>query len=178
MPITMLQLAGAILKNVVGPALGVAIGLFGSLLSIVNNVITAVGNLLGALGHIKDAVSGALGGLKNAPLLGGILQHIPGFAEGTTSAPGGLATLAENGPEVVIGPSLGNLAQGSKVIPMSQLAGANMAGLPTGLSGGLSGQIVIQLTNVTKLDGRTIAQNTAKHLPAIVQNSTGVRLTT
>jgi hypothetical protein len=44
---------------------------------------------------------------------------IPGFANGTNYAPGGLAMVGERGPELV------NLPRGSQVIPNSQLAGAS-----------------------------------------------------
>ncbi|WVT73335.1 hypothetical protein QM996_17945 [Sinorhizobium chiapasense] len=55
------------------------------------------------------AGGGGLGGIFSA-LLGGI----PGFANGTRSAPGGLAVVGERGPELV------NLPKGSQVIPSAQ----------------------------------------------------------
>ena len=51
------------------------------------------------------------------------VPDIPGFASGTDSAPGGLALVGENGPELV------NLAKGAQVIPNNLLhAAMNMSG--------------------------------------------------
>lgn len=50
-------------------------------------------------------------------IFGSLLKSIPGFANGTRSAPGGLAFVGERGPELV------NLPRGSQVIPNHQLRG-------------------------------------------------------
>ncbi len=72
---------------------------------------------------ITGPIAGALGGLfgvggaSAAPLIYG-----PGFASGTDSAPGGMAVVGEQGPEVV------NLPRGSQVIPNSVLRGGSQGG--------------------------------------------------
>ena len=64
--------------------------------------------------------------IESVPVLGGAITkigkelHIPGFASGTDSAPGGLAVVGENGPELV------NLPQGSQVIPNNKLGGVTV----------------------------------------------------
>ena len=70
-----------------------------------------------------DTVGGLLGGF-----------HIPGFASGTNSAPGGVALVGEAGPELV------NLPSGSQVIPNSALASIGLP--PSGSSQG--GYTIIQ----------------------------------
>jgi hypothetical protein len=55
------------------------------------------------------------GGLRSGGLLGAVFSaFIPGFANGTRSAPGGLAMVGERGRELV------NLPRGAQVIPNSQ----------------------------------------------------------
>jgi phage-related protein len=111
-----LQLIGWILSNIVGPALLLVINIiagaitviatvigwftnFGSTLQSVANfvgfLVGKLGDLLGILGKVKDAAGSALGG---------VLSHIPGFAEGTDDAPGGLAWVGEHGPELMMVP--------------------------------------------------------------------------
>ncbi|MER8827235.1 tape measure protein [Mesorhizobium sp. M0938] len=60
--------------------------------------------------------SGGFGGFLSS-LLGGI----PGFANGTNSAPGGMAIVGERGPELI------NLPRGSQVIPNNRIGGAQQA---------------------------------------------------
>lgn len=70
---------------------------------------------------VQQAILGATG--QGGNFLG---IKIPAFAKGTNSAPGGLALVGEDGPEVV------NLPRGSKVIPNNMLnarAAASMAGV-------------------------------------------------
>jgi hypothetical protein len=70
----------------------------------------------------RDALRGILaddiGGRLTAAGLGGIGKglHIPGFANGTNFAPGGLALVGERGPGLV------DLPRGSRVFPNSALA--------------------------------------------------------
>ncbi|MFK4622920.1 phage tail tape measure family protein [Bradyrhizobium diazoefficiens] len=66
----------------------------------------------------KAAINSLFSSVFNAPAAGGpsafaslFRGFIPGFAEGTDSAPGGLAWVGENGKELV------NLPRGSQVIP-------------------------------------------------------------
>lgn len=68
------------------------------------------GGLLGFLGGLFGG-----GGFQANTTLGNFLQGIPGFAGGTNNAPGGLALVGENGPELV------NLPRGAQVIPNHQI---------------------------------------------------------
>lgn len=73
----------------------------------------------------KFAINQVFGLFFNAPSSGGLSPFasllkgaIPGFAEGTDSAPGGMAWVGERGPELV------NLPKGSQVIPNAVSRGA------------------------------------------------------
>jgi phage-related protein len=70
--------------------------------------------------NFRTALSGILGGAADRLLDRGVsslLGGIPGFASGTSFAPGGLALVGERGAELV------NLPRGSQVIPNDQLRG-------------------------------------------------------
>jgi hypothetical protein len=73
--------------------------------------------------QIVGIVTGALGGLKpgGAPVKGftrtTAVTPPPGFANGTSYAPGGMALVGERGPELV------NLPRGSQVIPNHKMGG-------------------------------------------------------
>lgn len=71
---------------------------------------------------LEDAKKGKEGGLANFVYASGTGQAIPkglkGFASGTDYAPGGMALVGEQGPEIV------NLPRGSQVIPNDQLKGS------------------------------------------------------
>lgn len=70
--------------------------------ALIDDVLNSIFQINGAGGGgILGAIFGLFGGGKK----------IPGFANGTPSAPGGLAIVGERGPELV------NLPQGSQVIP-------------------------------------------------------------
>lgn len=68
-----------------------------------------------------DNVANAISKLSPDNIAGGVLNKIkdaiPGFATGTGYAPGGLAVVGEQGPELV------NLPRGSQVIPHNSLKG-------------------------------------------------------
>lgn len=70
-----------------------------------NSVQTWANNAGMAFGRFLDLIR---------PYLGGPLYNIPGFATGTSYAPGGFARVGENGPEVVA------LPRGSQVYPNGQ----------------------------------------------------------
>lgn len=75
--------------------------------------------LSNALGRVVDklidvGLNSIFGGGSSGGGLLGALFGIPGFANGTDSAPGGLAVVGERGPELV------NLPKGSQVIPSPQ----------------------------------------------------------
>lgn len=69
-------------------------------------VLTGIGKGIGnaILGLIEGAINGALSGIPGSPKV-----KLPRFARGTNYAPGGLALVGEEGPELV------NLPRGSKV---------------------------------------------------------------
>ncbi|MGJ4888959.1 hypothetical protein ACQR1Y_12235 [Bradyrhizobium sp. HKCCYLRH3099] len=79
----------------------------------------------------KAAINSAFASVFNAPSSGGLSPFasllssiIPGFADGTNSAPGGLAMVGERGPELV------NLPRGAQVVPSDvtkQLGGSTIA---------------------------------------------------
>lgn len=83
-------------------------GAFDSLLQVTFNLRNAINDLA------RQLASQAFRGLLGSTLGGGGLG-IPGFANGTNSAPGGLALVGERGPELV------NLPKGSQVIPNERL---------------------------------------------------------
>lgn len=94
----------------------------------------------------------------------GRLFHVPGYATGTDNAPGGVALVGEQGPELV------NLPKGSQVIPNGLteqiLAGFNaMPKLATG------GQITKSGTALTGEKGRELVVGQAKPLDISSQPS-------
>ena len=79
-------------------------------------------SLINNFGDIRSALSGLAQDLaqtfaRNALNIGFSALGIPGFANGTSFAPGGLAMVGERGPELV------NLPRGSRVTPASQSRG-------------------------------------------------------
>ena len=129
-----------------------AIGQFNLIKEVVVFLIQKIGDFLGLLGKIKDVAGGALKGMGTVAHD----MHIPGFAVGTDFAPGGLAVVGEQGPELV------NLPRGSQVLPAG-----------TGTRGGSGGSqtIVVQLV----ADGRRLAEVTIPHLHTLIRNATGAR---
>jgi hypothetical protein len=74
----------------------------------------------------KEALSDVLGSLATMfanqafnSLFSPIFGSIPGFAKGTNYAPGGMALVGEEGPELI------NLPRGSQVIPNNEIGGMN-----------------------------------------------------
>lgn len=66
----------------------------------------------------NNAVQNAKNALTSMPVVGGIIDKIPGFASGVENFGGGLAVVGEHGAELV------NLPKGSNVMSNDQLAGA------------------------------------------------------
>lgn len=89
--------------------------------TIVNSLSSGLSALLGgsSTSGLSSQVSTA-----NANVSSLASSIVPGFASGTNYAPGGIALVGENGPELV------NLPQGAKVTPNTQLAAA-MSGSST-----------------------------------------------
>jgi hypothetical protein len=88
---------------------------FSSVVDGSKTAVEAVGDLIKSLADmaIQQGFQALIGGLFSGFGSGGF--SIPGFANGTNFAPGGLALVGERGPELV------NLPRGSQVIPNSQL---------------------------------------------------------
>lgn len=73
-----------------------------------------------AAADIFESIGGTEGvGSFLGDIIGGL--NIPGFADGTSFAPGGLAVVGERGPELV------NLPRGSQVIPNDRAGGDNIS---------------------------------------------------
>lgn len=89
-------------------------GVFDDLARNLEGAILGFGSLEDAAeGFAKQLLSMALQAFVFAPL--GKALKIPGYADGTNSAPGGLALVGERGPELV------NLPRGAQVIPTNRL---------------------------------------------------------
>lgn len=92
-----------------------------------------------AISGIFDLLAGAFGGgFGGGKTLKLGFNGIPGFANGTNYAPGGLAMVGERGPELV------NLPRGSQVIPNNQLRGGGMSVVRLELSADLEARILEQ----------------------------------
>ncbi|MBW7967584.1 hypothetical protein [Bradyrhizobium sp. BR 10261] len=89
----------------------------------------------------KAAINSVFSSIFNAPAAGGLSPFaslfkafIPGFAEGTDYAPGGLAWVGENGKELV------NLPRGSQVIP-NDVARSSQSGSTLHINNYIAGEI-------------------------------------
>lgn len=98
----------------------------------ITSALKGVGDLLGDIsGSLKVGLNNAIGLPKNVGF--SVMGHhigftIPGFAQGTLSAPGGLAVVGENGPELV------QLPTGARVYTAAQTQA--MAAAPSPLASG------------------------------------------
>jgi len=92
---------------------GIVHSVFGGIISFVAGGVNGVIDVIDGMITAFDAVSGAVGG----PHIGTI-GHIAvrGFASGTPFAPGGLAVVGENGPELM------NVPRGSQITPNGGVA--------------------------------------------------------
>ncbi len=88
---------------------GVWDGVVSTIMGAVNKIKGAIDSVLGAYNKAKDAVGGFVSGAKDK--ISNFASKIPGFADGTDFAPGGIALVGERGPELV------NLPRGSQVTP-------------------------------------------------------------
>ena len=83
----------------------------------INGLLTSISSIFSRGGPSVTGPGSSTGGIiATAAKIGGALFGIPGFASGTTYAPGGLALVGERGPELV------NLPRGSRVNTASQTA--------------------------------------------------------
>lgn len=139
---------------------------FGSIVDGSQSATDAIGGLIKSLGQMalqagfKALVGGLFGG--GGGLFGGL---IPGFANGTSNAPGGLALVGERGPELV------NLPRGSQVIPNSALRdGGGTSVIQVQLSADLEARILEQAAGQTvQIAGQQIKANN-RQLPSIMQD--------
>lgn len=134
-----------------GQAIG---GIFSGIWTVIS---TTIGNILGAIGHLID-------GMKNVPLVGGILNggknilsHIPGLAAGG----------------VVTGPTLAMIGEGREpevVLPVSKLAAFmdNYKSAGTGAGG------TTVINNV--IDGQVVGQIAVDHMTGQVRQMGAARM--
>lgn len=89
---------------------------FGAVKSLINSVGGAIDSVIGKVSSAVSAVNNLAGKVSSVVSAAGKLGgKIPGFARGTSFAPGGIALVGERGPELV------NLPRGSEVIPNNRL---------------------------------------------------------
>lgn len=93
--------------------------IFGSLGSEVAGLLKGTENLGSVLLKIAASLVGSFLPGPAGQFVSGLLGSLPGFANGTPSAPGGLAWVGERGRELV------NLPRGSQVIPNSEIGEAS-----------------------------------------------------
>jgi TP901 family phage tail tape measure protein len=135
---------------------GVWQNLVGGVKAQVNGIIDIINGMIRAINgiHINIPSIGPFGGGS----IGFRLPTIPHMASGGLVAQGGLALVGERGPEVVMLPG------GASVLPNSQSR--------TLAQGGGAGK---EQTIIIQLDGRVLAKQTVKHMPAVIRLATGAR---
>jgi hypothetical protein len=126
----------------------------------------------------KFAINQVFGMFFNAPSSGGpspfasiVKGIIPGFAEGTDNAPGGLAWVGERGPELV------NLPKGAQVIPNAVSRGVASEGQSIvyhiDASGADSGT-VMRIHQVLRQHAKAISANASAFASSQYSQATGV----
>lgn len=112
----------------------------------IQSIIDAVWKIPGEFANaFNNAVNNAKNAITSIPVVGGIVDKIPGFASGVENFGGGLAMVGENGRELV------QLPGGSSVMPNDQLERA--------LSGGKGGGgIHIMVTGNTVQNDQQLAR--------------------
>lgn len=119
------------------------------------DALGTIGGIFGNIGKlISDTTTGNFGAIP------GDLHslHIPGFASGTPSAPGGWSLLGERGPELAYVP------RGTQIFPASQ----TQQMLSGGSSSGAGQPIILQI------DGHTFARVTLPYQVSAIRNTVGV----
>lgn len=135
------------------------VGTFGqNLASTFADILTGATDWRDALRNVLSSVGGqflnaGIGGLGKA-------IGIPGFARGTNYAPGGLALVGENGPELV------NLPRGSKVTPNGGFGGGGQVAVRVYVDQGGNWQAA-----VAGIAGQVSAQVVRQSAPRVVANS-------
>jgi len=131
--------------------------------SIIQAVINGISNLGGSIGGAIHNTIGeglAAAGFHNIP-------GFPGYAMGTTNAPGGLSIVGENGPELV------NLPRGAQVIPLAGAGARTMAAASSALSsmasasaGSYSFVLEVDSRQLAKINGKATQKETRLKLGA------------
>lgn len=94
---------------------GILDGIKGKFSSAFNGIKDIVDKVMGGIAKVINSIGDKINWVKNkAGSLSGASSWIPGFAGGTNYAPGGLALVGEQGPELV------NLPRGSQVLNANQ----------------------------------------------------------
>lgn len=112
---------------------------------------------------IQNIVSN-IGGSINSVMSG---HGLPGFAAGTNSAPGGLALVGEQGPELV------NLPRGAQVIPLQ--GSAHTAAMASVIASNSSSSDDGSYTFIFEIDGRQFANLMGKYQQKETRLKLGVR---
>ena len=161
-------------------------GQFGSVFASIRKGSDAAKEALrGLLGQLADRAltqvgtslfSGLFGGLGSLFGGGSVFGSIPGFANGTGSAPGGLAIVGERGRELV------NLPRGSQVLPNPKTeqmlnGGAQSLSVSIGFddsTGGFTAFVRDQAGNVVAQASKGIMQGAVKASQRQMQRSKGL----
>lgn len=187
-----MDFGGKIVSSIIGGITGAGSGIGEALWSVLSDALDFIGGLGEAFLNfgknlatsIVDGIKSGLSGLGD--LLGGGSDgwfggggddwYDPGdwFANGTDSAPGGLAMVGERGPELVNLPKGSSVLTASKTMALlSALNNFSGAGMAASASGG-SFSFDISAADV-KIDGDMVGQVVFKRIDKIVRNAYGVR---
>lgn len=142
---------GQVVSGVWSGIQGAVKGGINTVISIIDNMISAIDNIHITLPSVAGLGGGSIG--FNIPL-------IPMLAQGGDITRGGDVIVGDGGkPEVV------RLPTGARVQP-----------LPSGLTGASGGTPeYVQVTTQITLDGMKLAQVVTKHQPTVIRNATGAR---
>mgnify|MGYP000023546211 CR=1 FL=1 len=131
---------------------------------VATNVLDAVlSRVLRLADSLLDNAINSLFGNIFGSLFGGI--RIPGFANGTNNAPGGLAVVGERGPELV------NLPRGSQVIPNNMAFGTDRIAVDVSIGVENGNLIPVMVQVAGEVAGRAI-QPVTKQMRALATQGT------
>jgi TP901 family phage tail tape measure protein len=150
----------AMLGGPFGIAAGFIITHFNQIKRAVGGTIRWVKRQLHNLIQFADSIPGkVVHGVKSLPgkVLDAITPHIPGFAQGTMSAPGGFSMVGERGPELI------NLPRGASVIPTGQSYFEPRRHTPNPAPAESPGGEMIELHSHLYLDGKEVTTVVNKH---------------
>lgn len=136
----------------------------GAINTFISNVGKAFGGLISsAFGWGSSLISNIISGIQSVS--GNINTtlhnlHIPGYASGTSFAPGGMAVVGERGPELMYVP------RGAQIIPNHQIS--QVSGQSSSSSSASSTPIILQL------DGYQFARIVMPHIVNAVRSNVGI----